>query len=113
MGDLLEVGHVLKAHGVKGEIRIAFNADSPALLSGFIYLQKKTDRILPIRHNVYRRRSERGSLLLCLEGIEDRDAAEALRGMRILVPRQRLPRLPAGELYLSELPGLEVWTLGE
>ena len=43
--------------------------------------------------------------------IEDRDAAEALRGTEILVPRQALPPAAPGEYYWIDLEGLRVVTV--
>ena len=50
-----------------------------------------------------------------LSGVTDRDAAEALKGVRLFVPRSALPELPAGEeeYYLADLIGLAVrWVDG-
>lgn len=53
------------------------------------------------------RRTPKG-LLVKLEGVDDRDKAEALKGMRIVVPREELPELEEGEYYLCDLVGAEV-----
>lgn len=42
-------------------------------------------------------------------GIDDRDAAEALRGCRLSVPREALPELEEGEAYLVDLIGAKVF----
>ncbi len=47
-------------------------------------------------------------LVATLPGVEDRDAAEALRGIEILVPRSALPPPSAGEFYWVDLEGLRV-----
>jgi 16S rRNA processing protein RimM len=41
------------------------------------------------------------------EGIEDRDAAEALRGLDLYVPRERLPATEEDEFYVSDLVGVD------
>lgn len=48
------------------------------------------------------------ALLVKLVGIDDRDAALALRGARVLVERSQLPALGEGEAYLVDLVGSEV-----
>jgi 16S rRNA processing protein RimM len=50
----------------------------------------------------------KGGVIVRAEGVETRDAAEALRGVRLYVPRDRLPE-PEGEdeFYLDDLVGLE------
>ena len=54
------------------------------------------------------RRSTPKGVLLQLEGVGDRDAAEALRGYVVRVRRDLLPELGAGEYYLSDLLGADV-----
>ena len=44
-----------------------------------------------------------------LEGCDDREAAAALQGKSIAVPRAALPRTQSGEYYWADLIGLEVW----
>ena len=49
----------------------------------------------------------RGGVLARAEGIEGRDAAEALRGKELFVPRSALPDLAPDEFYYSDLEGME------
>jgi 16S rRNA processing protein RimM len=49
----------------------------------------------------------RGVVLARLSGIEDRDQAEALRGLRLHLPRAALPQTEAEEYYHADLIGLE------
>ncbi len=106
MDDLLNVGHIVKAHGIRGEICIDFNADSPDLLSGFIYIKGQSTQ--PVRYNVRHARMHHGRPLLMLEGVADRTAAELLRNHSVLVPQARLPQLREDEVYLGDLPGLQI-----
>jgi 16S rRNA processing protein RimM len=50
----------------------------------------------------------RGELRLALEGVEDRNAAEALRGRRVLVEAAELEALPAGEYYGYQIVGCRI-----
>jgi 16S rRNA processing protein RimM len=50
----------------------------------------------------------RGGVLVRAEGIDDRDAAEALRGKELFVPRSALPELASDEFYRRDLEGMEV-----
>ena len=45
---------------------------------------------------------------LCLAGVEDRDAAEALRGRELFVPRAEAAPLPEGRYYIADLIGMQV-----
>jgi len=55
-------------------------------------------------------RAQGAGLVARLEGIADRDQAQALKGRDIAVWHDELPRLEAGEYYWSELIGLTVVT---
>jgi 16S rRNA processing protein RimM len=50
----------------------------------------------------------RGELRVALEGVEDRDAAEALRGCRVLIEAADLEALPAGEYYGYQIVGCRI-----
>ncbi len=47
-------------------------------------------------------------LLASLDGVDDRDASEALQGMEVAVLREEMPEADEGEYYWDELVGLEV-----
>src|SRR2546421_9975939 len=50
---------------------------------------------------------EKGVVIACLSGVEDRDQAEALRGLRLHLPRAALPQTEPEEYYHADLIGLE------
>jgi 16S rRNA processing protein RimM len=104
--ELVAIGHVVNAHGIRGEVSVAFHADSPALLDGELYLQAGSGS--PRRRTTVSRRSNGARLLLRFEGVTDRNAAELLRGSRILVPFSALPPPGEGEYYRHELVGFVV-----
>ncbi|MBG3877806.1 16S rRNA processing protein RimM, partial [Desulfovibrio oxamicus] len=62
----------------------------------------------PRPHTVAAVRRHQGRPLVLFEGIADRSAAETLRGMHVLVPKDRLPEPAEDEVYLHELLGLRV-----
>ncbi|XSG83809.1 MAG: ribosome maturation factor RimM [Methylohalobius sp. ZOD2] len=51
------------------------------------------------------------SVVVSLEGIDTREAAESLRGAKIEIDRARLPPLESGEFYWADLVGMEVLDL--
>jgi 16S rRNA processing protein RimM len=53
-------------------------------------------------------RSHSGALLLTLSGVDDRDAAESLRGLLLRIPENELPALPPGEFYRRQLIGCRI-----
>lgn len=105
---LIEVGKVARPHGVRGEIRIRLHwADSEALdTARRVWLSRRGGA--PEAFDVASVRHVPKAVLLRLAGIEDRDAAERLKGRTVSVPRKALPPLDEGEYYLADLVGATV-----
>ena len=104
--NFLEIGAIIKAHGIRGEVVVDYYAESPDLLHGNVFLQK--GRKPPESFTVLQKRNHQGRILLLFKGIEDRTAAETLRGYKILIPKDRLPHIDSTDVYLHELMGLRV-----
>ena len=105
---LVPLGVVTGAHGVHGELRVKpYNPGSPLLLT----LQRALLRMPgpgPAREVALRgARPHRHELIVRIEACEDRDAAVALRGAELCLPRAQLPALAPGEHYLVDLIGLQ------
>jgi 16S rRNA processing protein RimM len=60
------------------------------------------------RFSVKVRSEAKGMVIARLSGVEDRNAAEALKGLRLYVGRERLPKPKRGEWYTADLIGLKV-----
>jgi 16S rRNA processing protein RimM len=104
----LRIGRVARAHGLKGELEIRLDwPDSRSLLEATGVLLALPDGTT-VSHSIAGTRQTPKGVLLRLEGIGDRDAAEALLGATLSVPRSELPPLADGEYYLCDLVGLEV-----
>ena len=89
------------AHGVQGELRLKLFSDSIESLSRHerLYLGGVERRLLSIK--------ESGKAAIArFEGVNDRSAAEALRGTLVEVDRASLPPLEEGEYYHADLIGL-------
>ena len=98
------VGAVAGAHGVRGDVRIKSFTQWPEDIAAYGPLEdERGERIFAL--TLHGR--ARGLLIGSVEGIDGRDAAEALRGERLYVDRTRLPE-PAGEdeFYHADLLGL-------
>ncbi|HVI97850.1 MAG TPA: ribosome maturation factor RimM [Sphingomonas sp.] len=91
---------VIGAHGVTGEVRLKLFTDDLAPYRAFNdgALTLKSLRVGP-----------NGAIARFAE-IADRNAAEALRGTQLTVPRTALPPLGEGEYYHVDLIGLAVRT---
>lgn len=92
---------VIGAHGVTGEVRLKLFGDGPESLRAYKVLYAG-DRPLTLKSV---RTGSNGAVARFAE-IGDRNAAEALRGVEITVPRSALPPLAEGEYYHVDLIGL-------
>jgi len=90
-------------HGVRGALRITVFAEDPFDLRRYNPFQTADGRLLKLRSV----KSVGKGLVAEFEGIDDRDAAAPLRGARLTVPRNRLPRPGEDEFYHVDLVGLE------
>jgi 16S rRNA processing protein RimM len=105
---------VVGAHGLHGELRVRFFGDDGRnlLAAPDVWLVPAgAGRREEAGRRVSVRRAEAGragEVRLALEGVDDREAAQALRGHRVLVPPGALAPLPPGEFYWHELVGCRV-----
>jgi 16S rRNA processing protein RimM len=112
--DLVEVGAITDAYGVRGEIRIEpFNAPHQSVLLKIRswWLQRpaglRADAQVT-RVAMLRCRPHGSVLLASLESIADRDAALTLKGARVCVQRADFPAPASGEIYWVDLIGCAV-----
>ena len=89
------------AHGVTGEVRLKLFSDDPANLKRYPGFSA-AGRLLTLKTI---RPGKNGAIARFAE-IADRNAAEALRGVELAVPRSALPELDEGEYYHADLIGL-------
>jgi 16S rRNA processing protein RimM len=106
--DLLVLGKVTSAFGLKGEIRVFYHGSDSCLLAGLEQIWLGAEPETAAAYTLRQMRAYRGRLLLGLQGVEDRDQAKALAGQWLLVRKGDLPPLGEGEFYLAELKGMEV-----
>jgi 16S rRNA processing protein RimM len=108
--DLLEIGEVVRPHGLKGRIK----AKSFLVSSGTIhrldevFMRRSNEPV--VRFRIKTLQAERKILFMELEGVGDADAAARLVGCKILIFKDKLEKLPDDEYYWHELLGLQVVT---
>src|ERR1700719_4021707 len=90
-GELLAVGRVARAHGVRGRILLVpYNSASESLTRvPAFWLREGTGE--PCRYEVERAERTSQGYLIAFRGVDDRDAAGELRGREALVERSTLP----------------------
>ena len=105
--DLVEIGTLARPHGIRGEIRVNYYADSLELLRGdVVYLQAGNKP--PRKMEIDTVRMHQGTPLIRFVEAPDRTAAEFLRGQTLLIPESALPELDEDEVYLHDMLGLSV-----
>jgi 16S rRNA processing protein RimM len=103
----LEIGRVLRPHGLRGEVRVQLHWER----SQALFETKSVWLVLPRgqqQFTVEAARKATKGVLLKLAGIDDRDAADTLRDATVLAERLALPPLEPDEYYLSDLVGATV-----
>lgn len=97
------VAQIGAAHGLKGEVRLRSFTEDPAAVARYGALEAE-DRSRSFE--IEKLREAKDAFVARLRGIDDRNAAEALRNVRLYVPRERLPEPGEEEFYHADLIGL-------
>lgn len=107
----LEVGRVVGAQGMRGEVRIYPNSDFPErfLQPGQRWLRRSPTSEVEAIELVHGRLVQgKGLYVVQFEEIRDRTSAENLTNAVLLVPESDRPALQAGEFFVADLIGLRV-----
>ncbi|MGB7244150.1 MAG: ribosome maturation factor RimM [Sulfitobacter sp.] len=109
MTDKICVGAIAGSYGVRGEVRIKSFCATPEDIETYCPLTNEDgtrDLTLAII------RPMKNGFVARVVGIDDKDAADALKGMQLFATRDQLPSLPDDEYYHADLVGLEVLDTG-
>jgi 16S rRNA processing protein RimM len=105
-GGRVLLGVITGAHGVRGEVRLKSFTSTPEAIGSYgAVLLGDSGRETVIRAV----RPARQELIAALEGVGDRNSAEALKGCMLYVQRDRLPPAGQDEVYVSDMIGLPVY----
>jgi len=113
--DAIEVGRIADAWGIKGWFKVLPHSASPEAL-----FSSKRWYLLPAEKGVktfsgtallrVREAKEHSDTVIAsAQDVDDRTAAEALKGARIFIPRSSFPTAGDDEFYWVDLIGLEVF----
>lgn len=110
IADLIVVGAILGAHGVRGDVRVkSFTSDPDAVFSyGPLLSEHGKSLIDPDRV-----RPAKDHFIVTPNHPRQKEEWDALKGTRLFVPRQALPDPGDDEFYIQDLVGLEVFSGGE
>jgi len=112
-GELLLVGRVARAHGIRGQVIVNPETDfaEERFRVGQVLLVGPADRPSPQR--ITAARFHQGRPVVALEGVQTMNDAEALAGAELWLPASTMPPLPAGTFYRHDLVGCEVRDLSD
>ena len=98
----IEAGRIVNTHGVAGEVKIEVWLDSPQFLKSFkrCFIDRREVKLLSARVH-------KGFVIAKLEGVEDVNAAMALKGRTLFIDRSDA-RLPKGAFFLQDIIGASV-----
>ena len=101
--EKIKIGKIVNTVGLKGEVKVYNYSDSIEIYETIesIYVEDR----LTVIENV---RAQKNMVILKLEGADDRNAAEALRGKELYITEDDLPELPEGQYYVRDLIGMSV-----
>jgi len=103
----LVVGRIARAHGIRGEVSVDVRTDAADVrFASGVQLDTDPPRAAPLI--VVSTRWHSGRLLVTFDGVVDRTAAEALRGLLLTVDSATSPPTEPDEFWDHDLAGLDV-----
>ena len=112
--DAIEVGRITDAWGIKGWFKVlSHSADPEALFSSRRWYLQPAERGLKtfsgtLLLKIREAKDHSGVVVATAQEVDDRNAADALRGARVFVPRSSFPTAATDEYYWVDLIGLAV-----
>lgn len=97
---VVEIGYIVKPHGVKGEVIVALTTNRVERLSPGANLSIDNRGLVVVLSSPHK-----GRWIVRFEGIDDRNDAELLRGETLYAP----PIAEEGEIWIDEIAGLPVY----
>jgi 16S rRNA processing protein RimM len=106
-GRMILLGAIAGVHGIRGEVKVkSFTAD-PMSIAAYGPLTDEQGRTFELQ--LTSKAAKDSVVIARIDGIADRNAAEALKGRRLYAPREALPAIETeDEFYASDLIGLAV-----
>ena len=108
----LLLGEILRPHGIRGELRMRVMTDYPEHITTreLVYLGDDPNANTAKQYQVQHMRMHKGYALLKLKDIDDRNHAELLRNLLVMVHIDDAVPLEDDEVYLYQLIGVTVRT---
>lgn len=123
LNDLIELGAIQDAQGLHGQIKVRPHSSDPVTLlsikeiwlsvipRGRASVATSHEQASLQLYKVKQAKMHSGTVVMALDGITDRDQAEALKGARILVGRDLFPKAESDSYYWVDLIGCKAINL--
>jgi len=105
--DCFYFGKVIKTHGIKGEISIRIDADSPDAYRNIAFFFLEIRKSL-IPFFVSKMGVQSDKAYVKLQDVDTVEKAAELAGLEIYLPLEMLPKLSGNKFYFHEMPGFKV-----
>ncbi len=108
MDNIITIGKITKAQGIKGEVKITLMTDEKELYQN-LTLVKLGD----VSYEVETVKNLTNGVFFKLKGVDDRNTADLLRGQVVTCERLVMPSLPKGRYLIIDLVGCSVTVGGK
>jgi 16S rRNA processing protein RimM len=110
-GPYLAIGNIVGVHGIRGEVKVEVLTDYPERFNpgSTVYLGAATQGAARPAQ-IEAARAHKQAMLVKFAGVADRNGAEQLRGLLLMIPEAQAMPLGADENYIHDLIGLTVET---
>ena len=104
----LLLGEIVRPQGIRGEVKVKHYTDDPYRFEDLetVYL-KRGNEYQPV--GVTGARVQKDDVYLTLEGVEDRNEAEKLRGMQLWVDRENAVELDEDSVFIADILGAKAY----
>ncbi len=109
MTDLICIGALTGSFGVRGEVRLKSFCAVPEEIETYSPLTSEDGSQ---SYTLTLSRAVKGGFSAVLSGVDTKEQADALKGLRLFTQRDRMPNLPDDEFYHADLMGLDVFDTG-
>ena len=106
--EYLLLGEIVRPQGIRGEVKVKHYTDDPYRFEELetVYL-KRGNEYQPV--GVVDARVQKDDVYLALEGVEDRNEAEKLRGVELWVDRENAVELDEDQVFIADILGAKAY----
>jgi 16S rRNA processing protein RimM len=103
----MAVGMITSAHGLRGEVKVELHTDFPERFAPdvVVYLGEALEKA-----TISAARPHQGQMLMQFHGVDDRTAADELRGLWLFIPEEEAVELEEDTYFVHDIIGLSVQT---